>query len=265
MSAPPDILKKIIQRKSQETAERSRKVPQRQLLEVMGDAPPVRGFLNTLKSRIDSGSAAVIAEIKKASPSKGVIREDFRPAEIAVSYEAGGASCLSVLTDIDFFQGSDEYLQQARSATSLPVLRKDFTVEPYQVYEARVIGADCILLIAACLEDTLLQQLNELAGELGMDVLLEVHDADELQRALQLGAPLIGINNRDLRTFEVTLETTLQLLDRIPKSTTLITESGILTQTDVQLMRSRGVNGFLVGEAFMRAEDPGLQLKALFS
>ncbi|MGM0594160.1 MAG: indole-3-glycerol phosphate synthase TrpC, partial [Pseudomonadota bacterium] len=208
---------------------------------------------------------AVIAEVKRASPSKGVIREKFVPAEIAQSYEKGGAACLSVLTDIDFFQGSDEYLQQARAACTLPVIRKDFIVDPYQVYEARVIGADCILLIAACLSDAQMQQLSALATELAMDVLVEVHDGEELQRTLPLGLPLVGINNRNLRTFEVSLDTTLELLAQIPEGRIVVTESGIHTPEDVALMRSHQVNTFLVGEAFMRADEPGQKLAELFA
>jgi indole-3-glycerol phosphate synthase len=207
----------------------------------------------------------VIAEIKKASPSKGVMRENFVPAEIAVSYEQGGACCLSVLTDIDFFQGSDAYLQQARQACSLPVLRKDFIIDPYQVYEARAIGADCILLIVAVLGDAQLKELANLASSLGMDVLVEVHDAEELARALPLNLPLIGINNRNLRTFETTLETTLSLLPRIPADRIVVTESGIHTPADVARMRAHHVNAFLVGEAFMKAEQPGEKLHELFA
>ncbi len=206
----------------------------------------------------------MIAEIKKASPSKGVLREDFQPAEIALSYQQGGAACLSVLTDMDFFQGSDDCLQQARAACTLPVIRKDFIIDPYQVYEARAIEADAILLIAACLDDAQLRSLNDLAHELGMDVLIEVHDEAELQRALAVENRLIGINNRDLRSFEVTLDTTLGLLDRIPAERIVVTESGILDPKDVKRMRSRQVNAFLVGEAFMRAEDPGARLRELF-
>jgi len=207
----------------------------------------------------------VIAEVKKASPSKGVMRPDFRPAEIARSYEAGGAACLSVLTDVDFFQGADAYLQEARSACSLPVLRKDFTIDPYQVYEARVLGADCILLIVAALGDAALVELSELAAELDMDVLVEVHDGEELERALATPARLIGINNRNLRTFATTLDTTLELRSRVPAQRLLVTESGIVTREDVARMRGADVHAFLVGETFMRAEDPGAELRRLFS
>ncbi len=260
MSDTPDILKKILQRKREEIAERVEQLPRLRPEE----APPVRRFVSAIEARIQAGAAGVIAEIKKASPSKGVIREDFRPAEIAASYARGGAACLSVLTDVDFFQGADQYLKEARGACSLPVIRKDFIIDPYQVYEARAIGADCILLIAACLDDTELRELNRLASELGMDVLIEVHDARELHRALPLGNRLIGINNRNLRSFEVDLNTTLELLEQIPEDRIVVTESGIHTREDVQRMRNHGVHGFLVGEAFMRAADPGAKLAELF-
>ena len=227
-------------------------------------AEPCRGFVQAMRARIDAGGAAVIAEIKKASPSKGVIREDFRPAEIAASYERGGAACLSVLTDRDFFQGGNEYLQQARAACALPVIRKDFIIDDYQVYEARAIGADCILLIAACLDDAQMAGLAERATALGMDVLVEVHDAGELRRVLPLGLPLVGINNRNLRSFEVSLQTTLDLLPQIPDDRIVVTESAIHTADDVSLMREHGVDAFLVGEAFMRADDPGARLAELF-
>jgi indole-3-glycerol phosphate synthase len=224
----------------------------------------VRGFGDCLQASIEAGRAGVIAEIKKASPSRGVLREQFDPGEIARSYERGGASCLSVLTDVDFFQGADAYLQQARAACSLPVLRKDFMIDPYQVYEARVLGADCILLIVAALDDVMLNELYQLAGHLGMDALIEVHDESELERALWLDATLIGVNNRNLRTFETSLATTLDLLERIPAGRLVVTESGIHTREDVALMRSRGVNAFLVGEAFMKADEPGEKLAELF-
>ncbi len=264
MNDTPDILKRIVQRKREEIAERRARRPRAELERALADADPVRGFAAAIAARIDGGQAGVIAEIKKASPSKGVIREDFRPAEIAADYQRGGAACLSVLTDVDFFQGSDAYLQQARAATSLPVIRKDFIVDPYQVYEARAIGADCILLIVACLDDTTLRELNDLAHALGMDVLVEVHDGEELERALPLENRLIGINNRDLRSFEVSLETTLSLLERIPQDRITVTESGIHTPEDVTRMRGHGVHAFLVGEAFMRAESPGARLAELF-
>ena len=223
-----------------------------------------RGFAAALRARVAAGQPAVIAEIKKASPSKGVLREDFHPADIARRYERGGAACLSVLTDRDFFQGCDAYLQEARAACRLPVIRKDFILDPYQVLEARLLGADCILLIAACLDDTRMAELNAQALELGMDVLIEVHDRAELERALPLPGQLIGINNRDLRSFRVSLDTTLGLLDAIPPDRLLVTESGILTRDDVALMRAHGVHAFLVGEAFMRAADPGAALEQLF-
>ncbi len=265
MSDTPDILNRIVQRKREEIAERSSRLPLDLLLSGVEAAPPIRGFVAAIESRLQAREPAVIAEIKRASPSKGIIREEFRPAEIAKSYEKGGASCLSVLTDIDFFQGSDEYLKQARAAGSLPVIRKDFIIDPYQVYEARTIGADCILLILACLTDTQLRELNDLALQLGMDVLMEVHDEKELERALRLDNRLIGINNRNLHTFEVDLNTTLDLLQRMPEGRIVVTESGIHTPSDVNFMRRHGVNVFLVGEAFMRAEDPGERLAALFT
>lgn len=260
----PDILKKIIDRKIEEIQQRKSQTSEEWLKEKLTDASPVRGFVDSMKSRIANNQAAVIAEIKKASPSKGVMRENFQPAEIAKSYEQGGASCLSVLTDIDFFQGSDEYLQQARAACNLPVIRKDFIIDPYQVYEARAIGADCILLIVAVLSDEQMQALYDLATELGMDVLIETHDEAELKRALPLNADLVGINNRNLRNFETSLDTTLDLLGRIPDDRIVVTESGIHTAEHVQLMRDHKVNAFLVGEAFMRADDPGVELKKLF-
>ncbi len=261
----PDILKKIVKRKQTEVSERLSEIPlAEQIDRAMADSP-VRGFVQHIEQTIQAGKAAVIAEIKKASPSKGVMRENFIPAEIARSYEKAGATCLSVLTDVDFFQGSDAYLQQARNACSLPVIRKDFIIDPYQVYEARAIGADCILLIVACLEDSKLIELNTLAHELGMDVLVEVHDVEELQKALSLPNRLIGINNRNLRSFETSLQTTIDLLARIPAGRIVVTESGIHNPEDVSLMRQHDVNTFLVGEAFMKAADPGVKLKELFS
>ncbi len=259
-----DILDTILARKVEEIAECSARVPLAELKARIVDASPVRGFADALKQAVARGEPAVIAEVKKASPSKGVIRPDFRPDEIAMSYEFGGASCLSVLTDVDFFQGADRYLQQAREACTLPVLRKDFTIDPYQVYEARVLGADCILLIAAALDDQQLAELADLAMGLDMDVLVEVHDIDELERALQVPAPLVGINNRNLRTFEVSLETTLSMKDAVPRDRLLVTESGILAPEDVTRMRNAGVDAFLVGEAFMRADEPGEALHRLF-
>jgi len=264
MADTPDILKKIMRRKVEEVAARADRLPLRELAATVADAPAPRGFADALEERITRGQPGVIAEIKRASPSKGVLREDFRPGEIASSYERGGAACLSVLTDVDFFQGRDAYLQEARATCGLPVLRKDFIIDLYQVYEARAIGADCILLIVACLEDSELQALNELAADLGLDVLVEVHDAAELERAVALPGRLLGINNRDLRSFDVRLETTIGLMDRVPSGRILVTESGIHTRDDVARMRRHGVNVFLVGEAFMRAEVPGAALQDLF-
>ena len=265
MSKIPTVLEKIIDRKREEIVERS----QQKSLELdKAEAlrqPPARGFVRSIEQKIAAGQAAVIAEIKKASPSKGVIREDFYPSEIAISYEKGGAACLSVLTDVDFFQGADHYLQEARAASSLPVIRKDFIVDDYQVYEARAIGADCILLIVAVLEFEQLQHLNTLAHELGMDVLVEVHNAEELELALRLPNKLIGINNRNLHTFEVSLEHTFALLDSIDDERIVVTESGILTIDDVMAMRGHNVDTFLVGETFMRADDPGVKLLEMFN
>ncbi len=260
----PDILQTILARKLEEIRERSACVGLDELSARCADLPQTRGFADAIEAAIARGDAAVIAEIKKASPSKGVIRADFDPAAIARSYEAGGASCLSVLTDVDFFQGADAYLQQAHAACSLPVLRKDFVIDPYQVYEARVLGADCILLIVAALDDAALLELSLHAAELDMDVLVEVHDAEELERALDVPARLIGINNRNLRTFDVSLDTTLALQDRVPADRILVTESGIATSADVARMRTAGVHAFLVGETFMRADDPGAELRRLF-
>lgn len=261
----PDILKKIVARKWEEIAERSAGMPMCALRDQLVDADAPRGFAAAIDAKIAAGQAGVIAEIKKASPSKGVLREDFRPADIAASYAANGAACLSVLTDVDYFQGGDGYLKQARAACDLPVIRKDFIVDPYQVVEARVLNADCILLIVSCLEDEQMRELNDLAHELGMDVLVEVHDGAELERSLELNNRLIGINNRNLRTFDVSLDTTLELLGHIPENRRVITESGIHAPADVQLMREHDVHGFLVGEAFMRAEDPGAKLAELFA
>ncbi len=260
----PDILVKILERKQQEIAERSKKIPQAIMQQLAELADPVRGFVESISRKIADGEPGIIAEIKKASPSKGLLREHFVPAEIAASYEKHGAACLSVLTDRDFFQGHEEFLQQARKACSLPVIRKDFIIDPYQVFEARAISADCILLIVAALDDNQLEQLSQLALRLGMDVLVEVHDMAELERALVLNLPLIGINNRNLRTFDTSLDTTLSLLQRIPPGHIVITESGVHTRDDVKLMRDNDVNGFLVGEVFMRAEDPGEELEKLF-
>ncbi|MEJ2387098.1 MAG: indole-3-glycerol phosphate synthase TrpC [Chromatiaceae bacterium] len=264
MADTPDILEKIMHRKVEEVAARTERLPQRELVAMVADAPPPRGLAAALKERIARGQPAVVAEMKRASPSKGVLREDFRPGEIASSYEHGGAACISVLTDVDFFQGRDAYLQEARAACGLPVLRKDFIIDPYQVYEARAIGADCILLIVACLDDAELRELNGLGAMLGLDVLVEVHDAAELERAVELPGRLLGINNRDLRSFDVRLETTIGLVDCVPPDRILVTESGIHTREDVARMRRHRVNAFLVGEAFMRAEVPGAALHDLF-
>ena len=260
----PDVLRRIIRHKAREVSERAERTPLRVLGERAEAQAAPRGFAAALRSRIAAGEPAVIAELKKASPSKGVLRADFDPDRIARDYAAGGAAALSVLTDETFFQGADRHLAQARSASGLPVLRKDFVIDAYQVYEARALGADCILLIVAALGDAHLNELAGLAGHLGMDVLVEVHDAAELERAAHLESLLLGINNRDLRTFNTTLDTTLDLLDRIPAGRTVITESGIRTRTDVARMRAAGVHGFLVGEAFMRAERPGTRLRELF-
>jgi len=260
-----DVLQRILARKCEEVAERRARVPLADLRARSLDAMTTRGFESTLRSKVLAGNAAVIAEVKKASPSKGVIRADFDPVQIAQSYAAGGASCLSVLTDVDFFQGDDRYLQAARGACALPALRKDFVIDAYQIYEARDLGADCILLIAAALDDSRLADFVSLATEIGIDVLLEVHDGEELQRALATPVILIGVNNRNLRNFETRLETTLELKPSIPPDRLLVTESGISTRDDVQLMRSHGVNCFLVGEAFMRARDPGVELRQLFA
>jgi indole-3-glycerol phosphate synthase len=265
MSNTPDILQKIIDRKGEIVDARRMSIPLEQVMAAAHAASPVRGFVDALQEHIALKQPAVIAEIKKASPSKGVMRENFNPVEIAKSYARANASCLSVLTDVDFFQGSDEYLQQARVACNLPVLRKDFMIDPYQVYEARALGADCILLIVACLSDNQLNELCGLAHELNMDVLIEVHDAQELERALRVPNKLIGINNRNLHTFETSLNTTLSMLDKIPADYLLVSESGIHTPADVKLLRDHGVQAFLVGEAFMAAQDPGIKLKELFS
>ena len=259
-----DILKKIVAVKNEEIAQASQK---KSLAMVRADAESrvlTRDFIGAIQHKINQGQSAVIAEIKKASPSKGVLRADFIPADIAQSYAEHGAACLSVLTDAQFFQGSVDYLKQARASCDLPVLRKDFMVDAYQVYEARAMGADCILLIAACLDDAQMRDLEAIALSLDMAVLVEVHDAEELNRALKLKTPLVGINNRNLRTFEVSLDTTIGMLKDVPSDRILVTESGILTPADVQKMREAKVNAFLVGEAFMRAPDPGQALADLF-
>ncbi|GED21460.1 indole-3-glycerol phosphate synthase TrpC [Halomonas halmophila] len=260
----PTILTRILERKDAEVAERRRAVSERELLTLAERMTATRGFIDALDVRMRDGDPAVIAEIKKASPSRGVIRETYVPADIAASYAAGGAACLSVLTDADFFQGHEDDLIAARDACSLPVIRKDFITHAYQVSEARAIGADCILLIVAALDDARLADLHRQATELGMDVLVEVHDARELERALALDLGLVGINNRDLHTFETRLDTTLELLGRVPAGVTVITESGIHSRDDILRMREHDVHGFLVGEAFMREESPGESLRRLF-
>ena len=263
-----DVLQRILARKAEEIAERRAHVPAEVLREVAAAASAPRGFARALAEKATAGLPGVIAEVKKASPSKGVIRADFEPAAIARAYADAGAACLSVLTDVDFFQGSDAYLQQARAACTLPVLRKDFTVDSYQVIEARALGADCILLIVAALDDARLRDLAALALDLGMDVLVEVHDGDELDRALHVpdrgGRVLLGVNNRDLRTFAVSLDTTLALRPRVPAGRRLVAESGILAPEDVVRLRDAGIDAFLVGEAFMREADPGAALRRLF-
>lgn len=259
-----DILRQILDTKIEEVRAAHTRLPLEEIRAAALDQPPSRDFEGALRGKIASGQAAVIAEIKKASPSKGVIRSDFRPAEIAVSYATQGAACLSVLTDHPYFQGSPAALKAARAACSIPVLRKDFLIDPYQIYEARVMGADAILLIVAALSLGQMQDMEGIARELGMAVLVESHDGDEVDVALQLKTPLIGINNRNLRTFDVSLETTLNLLDRIPAGRLVVSESGILTVADVALLRDQGVHAFLVGEAFMRVEDPGAELARLF-
>jgi indole-3-glycerol phosphate synthase len=261
----PTVLEKILARKVEEVAARRASVSLADLESLVKAADVPRGFAAAMIAQAKRKQPAVIAEIKKASPSKGVIRENFQPAEIAKSYEAGGATCLSVLTDVDFFQGADEYLKQARATCSLPVIRKDFMIDPYQIVEARALGADCILLIVSALDDVKMAELASVAKDVGLDVLVEVHDGDELERALKtLDTPLVGVNNRNLHTFDVSLETTLDLLPRIPRDRLVITESGILNRADVELMEINDVYSFLVGEAFMRAEKPGVELQRLF-
>ena len=260
-----DILKKIEASKRAEIAAAKAARPLDAVRRAAVAAPKARGFLKAIRARLAAGQGALIAEIKKASPSKGLIRADFDPASLARAYQRGGATCLSVLTDTPFFQGANDYLVAAREAVDLPVLRKDFMIEPYQIYQSRALGADCILLIAAALDDARMAELEDIAHGLGMAVLVEVHDGDELERALKLKTPLLGINNRNLRTFETRLDTTLGLLDRIPAGRLVVTESGILSADDVTEMRAQKVNGFLVGEAFMRAADPGAELKRLFA
>lgn len=260
----PDILKKIIFRKFEEIQEGVEKTPLRQMKQMAMMAGDSKGFAEALHHKLEAGKSAVIAEIKKASPSKGILRDPFDPVEIAKSYEANGAACLSVLTDRDFFQGSNDYLKAVREAVDLPIIRKDFIIDDYQVYEAKAIGADCILLIAAAIGDAQMYELTQTALTLGLDVLIEVHNEEEMERALRLPLPMIGINNRDLHTFNVSLETTIRMLDMIPDDRIVITESGILGPEDVATMREHKVNSFLVGEAFMRADNPGEKLAQLF-
>jgi indole-3-glycerol phosphate synthase len=260
-----DILIRILATKAKELAAAKAAIPLGEMRTRAGVSPAPRDFAGALRAKLDAGHSAVIAEIKKASPSKGILRPIFDPAAIARRYEAGGAACLSVLTDRDYFQGQPWHLSAAREACSLPALRKDFLIDEYQVLESRALGADCILLIVAALDDARLAALEASARALGMDVLVEVHDGSELERALRLATPLIGINNRNLRTFDVSLETTLDLLARVPAGRLVITESGILVPADVARMRARGVRAFLVGEAFMRAADPGAALATLFA
>ncbi|MBX9675982.1 MAG: indole-3-glycerol phosphate synthase TrpC [Methylotenera sp.] len=260
-----DILNKILATKVVEVSAAKTAISAEAIQELARAQTKARDFIGAIRAKIAAGDAAVIAEIKKASPSKGVIRADFNPAEIAKSYENGGAACLSVLTDVEYFQGNSDYLKQARAACNLPVLRKDFMIDTYQVYEARAMGADCILLIVAALELSQMRELEKVAHDLGMAVLAEVHDGDELELALQLETPLVGINNRNLRTFDVTLQTTLGLLDRLPDDRIIVTESGIFTAEDVKLMRGNHVHTFLVGEAFMRQAEPGEELATVFA
>lgn len=265
MENTPDILKKIIARKKIEIEECRNNTSLDDMIAKSKYGLPTRGFYEALNNKSKRKESAVIAEIKKASPSRGVLRKDFNPIDIAKSYESGGATCLSILTDKDFFKGDNQYLIDAREAVNIPVLRKDFIIDPYQVYEARAINADCILLIASCLNDIQLKNLSDLAIELSMDVLVEVHDLDELKRALKLNLPMVGINNRNLRTFEVSLQTTIDLLKEINDNSLVITESGILTKQDVELMRVNEIYGYLVGEAFMRQDNPGKALQEIFS
>lgn len=265
MTNTPDILKTILAKKVEEVARRKLGMTIANLEEIAGNVERPRGFYNALQAKASAKKPAIIAEIKKASPSQGVIREDFQPVTIAQDYAMSGATCLSVLTDKEFFQGSEAYLQMVRERCPLPVLRKDFMIDAYQIYEARALGADCILLIVAALADSQMQELAELATKLGMDVLVEVHDADELQRALALDTKLIGINNRNLRTFETSLQTTLTLKNSVPADRLIITESGIHTHDDVQLMLDHEIYTFLVGEAFMRAPSPGQKMRELFA
>ncbi|GAB1264508.1 indole-3-glycerol phosphate synthase TrpC [Aurantivibrio infirmus] len=265
MSKSATVLDKIINRKHEEVSERKASKSTAELYALIAEQAEPRGFVRGIEKKLANGHAAVIAEIKKASPSKGVIREDFFPAEIAKSYEKGNAACLSVLTDVDFFQGSDSFLKEVKAASKLPVLRKDFMIDEYQIIESRAIGADCILLIVAALEFEQMQRLNDLAHELGMDVLIEVHNSVELELALKVSNKLIGVNNRNLKTFDTSLETTFGLLGKIPEDKIVVTESGIRTIDDVAAMRGHNVHSFLVGEELMRADDPGIRLMEMFS
>ena len=264
MASTPDILKTIISRKKIEISEGKKIISLEDMIDKSKSGLPARGFYKALRDRSELKKNAIIAEIKKASPSRGVLREDFNPVNIAKSYESGGATCLSILTDKDFFKGNNQYLIDARASVSIPVIRKEFIIDPYQVYETRAINADCILLIAACLDDSQLKDLSQLATSLSMDVLIEVHDLEELKRTIKLNLPMIGINNRDLRTFDVSLQTTIDLLSEINSDTLVITESGILSREDVELMRGNGIYGYLVGEAFMRQPNPGKALQEIF-
>jgi indole-3-glycerol phosphate synthase len=263
MSGLPSVLQRILATKAAEVAARSQSLSLAEVAARAADEPPARGFAARVNSQAASGPA-VIAEIKKASPSAGVIRPDFKPSQIAKAYEDAGAACLSVLTDVEYFQGADLYLQQARDACGLPVLRKDFLIDPWQVHESRMLGADCVLLIVAALGEDQLHELDGLAREVGLDVLVEVHDEAEMDRALATGAGLIGVNNRDLHTFTTDLATSERLRDRVPPDRTFVTESGIHSRDDIRRMRNAGIDAFLVGEAFMRAEDPGAALRELF-
>jgi indole-3-glycerol phosphate synthase len=265
MTSTPDILKNILAKKSEEIARRKLNLTIENLQELYQTVDSPRGFSRSLELKANAGQAAIIAEIKKASPSQGVIRENFKPLEIAMDYAINGATCLSILTDKEFFQGSEANLQMVRQKCPLPVIRKDFLIDPYQIYESRALGADCVLLIAAALDDVLMQELAAIAKELGMDVLVEVHDETELERAIKLDTKLIGINNRNLRNFEVNLRTTLDLRMKVPKDRLIVTESGIHRPEDVQLMMENGIYAFLVGEAFMRAEFPGQKMRELFT
>jgi len=265
MNNTPDILARIVKQKHKELIQRATDIPLAGLADKVQGLPNTKGFVKALQHKLDQNLPAVIAEIKKASPSKGVIREDFNPALIAKSYDEHGAACLSVLTDEHFFQGSDNYVKQVRAEVDLPIIRKDFMIDPYQLYEARVLGADCILLIVAILGDTTLRELAMLAADLKLDVLVEVHTQEELERALELGLNMVGINNRNLKTFDTSINNTLDLLTLVPDDVLVVTESGIHTKEDVELLRSNGVNTFLVGEAFMRADNPGQALHDMFA